>query len=93
MLRRRGRKNELGRPGVDVENIQAIPDDRLALILTEPERAACHDRTIDPLTVFCAKEAFYKCYFPLFGSFLTFQDVYVVIQQRTPNVGRFARRC
>jgi 4'-phosphopantetheinyl transferase EntD len=73
--------------GVDVEVVQAMPDSRL--VLTRRERAFCTATSIDPLIVFGAKEAFYKCHFPLFRTFLRFHDVHMDIDQAAPFNGIF----
>jgi 4'-phosphopantetheinyl transferase EntD len=75
--------------GVDVETVQAIPERQLLLILTETEMSSCDATAIDPLIVFSAKEAFYKCHFPLFRSFLRFRDVQIEIEPTTQMDGLF----
>jgi 4'-phosphopantetheinyl transferase EntD len=55
------------------------------MILTARERAWLASRPPQrqndlALTVFCAKEAFYKCQYPVTGAFLEFSDVEVDIE-------------
>jgi 4'-phosphopantetheinyl transferase EntD len=42
--------------------------------------------------IFSAKEAFYKCQFPVFGRELDFQEVELGLDRLAPEPGRFAIR-
>ena len=66
--------------GLDVERAEPLAPKLLARICTprERERLAPRAGAPDPgKLTFCAKESFYKCYFPLTRTFLGFQDVEV----------------
>jgi len=66
--------------GLDVERADALEPELLVRICTprERERLAARAGAPDPgKLTFCAKESFYKCYFPLTREFLGFQDVEV----------------
>jgi len=66
--------------GLDVERAEPIEPELLVRICTprERERLAPRAGAPDPgKLTFCAKESFYKCYFPLTRTFLGFQDVEV----------------
>lgn len=66
--------------GFDVERAAALEPELLARICTARERARLPSQAGAPdpgKLTFCAKEAFYKCYFPLARTFLGFQDVEV----------------
>ena len=76
-IARRGRGASLG---VDVERVTATGADIEALVCTPAERrwlnaqpAAQRERNVRLL--FSAKEAFYKCQYPLTRTFLDFQEV------------------
>ena len=76
-IARRGRGASLG---VDVERVTAAGADIEALVCTPAERrwlnaqpAAQRERNVRLL--FSAKEAFYKCQYPLTRTFLDFQEV------------------
>jgi enterobactin synthetase component D / holo-[acyl-carrier protein] synthase len=62
--------------GIDAEPAVPLEPDVLVVVATPAERAALdgeHDGTV----VFCAKEAFYKCWSALDGPVLEFHDVEV----------------
>jgi 4'-phosphopantetheinyl transferase EntD len=64
--------------GLDVERADPLEPELLARICTprERERLPARAGAADPgKLTFCAKESFYKCYFPLTREFLGFQDV------------------
>jgi 4'-phosphopantetheinyl transferase EntD len=69
--------------GLDVEGSEPLEPELLARICTPDERARQAGAPARPgapdagKLVFSAKESFYKCYFPLAGAFLGFQDVEV----------------
>jgi 4'-phosphopantetheinyl transferase EntD len=66
--------------GFDVERAAPLEPELLARICTprERERLPASPGVPDPgKLTFCAKESFYKCYFPLTRTFLGFQDVEV----------------
>ena len=60
--------------GVDVERLRDLRDGLEERILRPEERA---ERVLPTLAYFCAKEALYKCQYPLTSRFLEFQDVRV----------------
>jgi 4'-phosphopantetheinyl transferase EntD len=59
--------------GVDAEQDKALTADLIEMICTPREREALVDR--DAVIFFAAKEAFYKCQYPLTQKYLGFQDV------------------
>jgi 4'-phosphopantetheinyl transferase EntD len=68
--------------GLDVEVVRPLEPGVAGMILTERERdwlgaqpPLAHEALL--VTLFCAKEAFYKCQHPLTAKFLDFQDVEV----------------
>jgi 4'-phosphopantetheinyl transferase EntD len=80
--------------GLDVECRGRVGPDLVPRILCEEERAALAGlpdgaRADWASIFFSAKEAFYKCYFPLTGTFLEFHDV---VLQVDPEAGAFEAR-
>ncbi len=62
--------------GIDAEPAQVLDDDVRDAVTTPVERAALTS-PLDATVVFCAKEAFYKCWSALDGAVLEFTDVEV----------------
>jgi 4'-phosphopantetheinyl transferase EntD len=60
--------------GLDAEQDKELAPDMIAMICTPRERARLA-RARDAIVYFAAKEAFYKCVYPLMRTFLDFQDV------------------
>jgi 4'-phosphopantetheinyl transferase EntD len=86
------RQGEVVGLGLDVERAEPIEPELLVRICTprERERLATRAGAPDPgKLTFCAKESFYKCYFPLTRTFLGFQDVEVEFE---PELRRFRAR-
>lgn len=81
--------------GLDVERAEPLESELRARICTASElesfaRLAAPAGAPDPgKLVFSAKEAFYKCYFPLAGAFLGFHDVEVELE---PGLRGFCAR-
>jgi 4'-phosphopantetheinyl transferase EntD len=79
------RSGELSGVGIDAEPHAALPADMLDFVLRDDERARLLTLAeADPCRhwdriVFCAKEAVYKAWFPLTGSWLDFDDVSVTV--------------
>jgi len=70
--------------GVDVEDISGVTAELWPIIATTRELALLRntdapDRPLIATTIFSAKEALYKCQFPLTQQFLNFQDVEIDI--------------
>ena len=63
--------------GIDAEPAVPLDDDVRDVVTTPVERAAL-TAPLDGTAVFCAKEAFYKCWSGLDGAVLEFTDVEVV---------------
>jgi 4'-phosphopantetheinyl transferase EntD len=61
--------------GLDVEVDRELEPGIIEMICTERERRALADPARDAIVYFSAKEAFYKCQYPLTRSFLGFQEV------------------
>jgi 4'-phosphopantetheinyl transferase EntD len=59
--------------GVDAEQDKTLTPDLIEMICTPAERESLFER--DAVVYFAAKEAFYKCQYPLTQKFLGFQDV------------------
>jgi len=69
--------------GIDIEGDTALDPDLIALVCRPEERARARaseqDRMDTGKLLFVIKEAFYKSYFPVTGTFLEFHDVSVTI--------------
>jgi 4'-phosphopantetheinyl transferase EntD len=78
--------------GIDVEDATPLPTEILRMVCGDKDDGGL--ATLGPLAgklVFCAKEAFYKCYYPVTKEFLDFSDVSVCFSpSRSPNAGLFA---
>jgi 4'-phosphopantetheinyl transferase EntD len=66
--------------GVDVETVRALEPGAWDVVLTPRERAWLANQPADArealaIVFFGAKEAYYKCQYPLTGTFLEFHDV------------------
>ena len=90
-LARHGRLASLG---VDVERVTAAGADIEELVCTAAERRwldaqAASQRERNIRLLFSAKEAFYKCQYPLTRTFLDFQEVELAIDV---GAGSFAVR-
>ncbi len=86
------RQDALVALGFDVERAEPLEAELLARICTPRERERLPARAGAPdagKLTFCAKESFYKCYFPLTREFLGFQDVEVEFE---PGLGSFRAR-
>lgn len=80
--------------GLDVEELRTLEPGVAELVLTAREQAwlRCEPprRQNDlVVAVFCAKEAFYKCQYPVTGKFLEFGDVEIDLRQ---DQGTFVAR-
>ena len=80
--------------GLDVETLRPLEDGIVAAILTPRERALAAGRARDAraalaLLFFSAKEAYYKCQYPISSLFLDFQNVEVELDE---DAGRFEAR-
>jgi len=76
------RSSDVRALGVDAELAKPLPEDLEARVLTARERAFVDSldasaRGLTAMLHFSAKEAFYKCQYPLTQRFLGFQDVEV----------------
>jgi 4'-phosphopantetheinyl transferase EntD len=74
--------------GLDVEPATPLEAELLPLVASSRELAAHPgpERELGKL-IFCAKEAFYKCYFPCARHPLEFRDVEVALEPGTPRSG------
>jgi 4'-phosphopantetheinyl transferase EntD len=68
--------------GIDAEPAAPLPADVLDAVATPAERGAL-DGELAGTIVFCAKEAFYKCWSALDGAVLEFHDVEVAFDAAT----------
>lgn len=76
--------------GLDVEQDKVLSPEIIRMICTERERLALGLRAArDAIVYFAAKEAFYKCQYPLTRRFLDFQDVELTVDFEQ---GRFRTR-
>jgi 4'-phosphopantetheinyl transferase EntD len=90
-----GRSPPLRSIGLDVEGLRELEEGVVDLILTERERAwlgsqgdaRSRSSLEQALLVFSAKEAFYKCQYPLTHRYLDFHDVELDVP---PRDGRFS---
>lgn len=77
--------------GIDVENATPLPTELSHMICRESEESL---EMLGPLSgklVFCAKEAFYKCYYPITKQLLDFSDVSVRFSaNRDHDIGVFS---
>jgi 4'-phosphopantetheinyl transferase EntD len=91
--------------GLDAEQAEPLGDELMARVLTDSERRrldaeAASEQGLLAKLVFSAKEAFYKCQYPLTLQFLGFHDVEVELDRRAGTFrailltesGRFPRR-
>lgn len=85
-----GRQADFESVGVDAEQHAPLPSGVLPMVAGKDEQCAlsclpaggvCWDRLL-----FSAKEAIYKCWYPLAGKWLGFEDVFVRIR---PETGEF----
>lgn len=88
------RRSSLSSVGFDVETSQALPRELCDLIVGQEELAAlgrlATADAVDGLKIaFSAKEAFYKCYFPVTGHFLAFTDVRIALEPQDETSGCF----
>jgi 4'-phosphopantetheinyl transferase EntD len=77
------RSSRIASVGLDVETGEPLSGDLLPLVVTASESTQLgmlpqRDGLDWPKLLFSAKEALYKCYYPLARSFLDFQDVEVL---------------
>jgi 4'-phosphopantetheinyl transferase EntD len=89
-----GRDPPMRAVGLDVETLQEIEPAVRDLILTPTELAWLHEQAPGHqadlvVTFFCAKEAYYKCQYPVTRQYLDFADVEVDL---FPDHGRFVAR-
>jgi 4'-phosphopantetheinyl transferase EntD len=80
--------------GLDVEDLRELEPTMLDLVLTSAERRWLHGqpealRPLLPIVIFSAKEAYYKCQYPITHGFLEFHDVELSIEWAS---GRFEAR-
>ena len=100
-----GRKGAVYGVGIDGEPNRSLPQGVLAHIASPMERevagrlAAMHPSIAGDTLLFSAKEALYKAWFPMEGTFLTFDDAQVFLHddglftaQIHPSVPRHGRR-
>lgn len=77
--------------GLDIETWAALPAD-----VEEAIRASgdipCALVAHPSMLLFCAKEALYKCYYPVVGRFLDFTDAAVAFRAMSPVHGKFQGR-
>ena len=78
--------------GIDAEPAVALDDDVRDAVTTPVERAGPAD-PLDATVVFCAKEAFYKCWSALDGAVLEFTDVEVAFDGPVVRGHPGGRRC
>ncbi|MGJ4889475.1 4'-phosphopantetheinyl transferase family protein [Bradyrhizobium sp. HKCCYLRH3099] len=88
------RSREVRSLGLDVEDLRQLDPSLLELVLTPTERRWLQAQPEDvrpmlPITLFSAKEAYYKCQYPITRGFLDFQDVELAID---PGAGTFEAR-
>ncbi|XUM21527.1 4'-phosphopantetheinyl transferase family protein [Bradyrhizobium oligotrophicum S58] len=78
------RSRDVSSLGLDVEDLRELDPSLRDLVLTPAERRWLHaqpdalQRTL-PIVIFSAKEAYYKCQYPITRGFLDFQDVELTI--------------
>jgi len=79
--------------GLDVEPNTPLPDELGSMIISPQEMPFLSQTTLTMVDwkkiIFCAKEAFYKCLFPLTGCFLEFREVELLMIQTTETTGIF----
>lgn len=75
--------SELGGIGLDIESDEGLQPDVIAMVCRPEEQT--NDGELAKL-LFCAKEAIYKCIYPLVGAYVDFQEMSVAIH---PHEGRF----
>lgn len=65
--------------GIDMEKVGKVENRLLPKLLTGNEIAALH--SLDPTLVFSAKESCYKLLYPLFGQYVDFREVEIVVNE------------
>lgn len=80
--------------GIDVDVAEPLPANLTHLICTERDIVNIQSQTVPTAALktkllFCAKEAFYKCYYPIMGKFLDFGDVNIEVRPETESEGAF----
>ncbi|WP_284416631.1 MULTISPECIES: 4'-phosphopantetheinyl transferase superfamily protein [unclassified Bradyrhizobium] len=88
------RTRDVSSLGLDVEDLRELDPAMQALVLTPGERQWISvqpemRRRMLPILIFSAKEAYYKCQYPITRGFLDFQDVALAIDW---EAGTFAAR-
>ena len=88
------RSDDVSSLGLDVEDLRELDPTMQDLVLTPAERrwVGAQPREIQavlPILIFSAKEAYYKCQYPITRGFLDFQDVELSIEWTS---GTFAAR-
>ncbi|WP_064742411.1 4'-phosphopantetheinyl transferase superfamily protein [Bradyrhizobium sp. ORS 375] len=79
------RSRDIRSLGLDVEDKRELDPAMQDLVLTRAERQWLESqlpvlRPVLPILIFSAKEAYYKCQYPITGGFLDFQDVELAIE-------------
>jgi 4'-phosphopantetheinyl transferase EntD len=85
------RSSDVRSLGLDVEDLRELDRSMLDLVLTPGERRWLRAQPdalqpMLPIVIFSAKEAYYKCQYPITHGFLDFQDVELSIEW---EAGRF----
>lgn len=80
--------------GVDIESVDALPDALIDLVCSPPEKVWCECQEslatgVLAKFMFSAKEAVFKCLYPVFGEELDFEDVALELDL---DGGRFIAR-
>ena len=90
-------KRDLSSLGIDAEDDTPLPDDIWEEVLTSAERDVLanlsrQERGLRAKIAFSAKEALYKCQYPLSGEFLGFQELAISLDtERTAFFASFLR--
>jgi len=83
--------------GLDVEALRAVEEQTCAMILTPRERSCLaarglESRNVLALLIFSAKEAYFKCQYPLSTTFLDFQEVEIEVDLTRNEFAARARK-
>ena len=86
--------NEAASIGIDVDLAELLPS-RLTGIICSDREVARLPKTSSPISdlwtkiIFCTKEAFFKCYYPITEKFIDFSEVDIDITVLSPQSGTF----
>lgn len=79
-------KDDLDSLGVDIEPDLELPHDVISIVLTEREHERYADKVRNLRQFFILKEAVYKAWYPLFKTYLDYQEIEIEIEALTARI-------